>query len=806
MNKKATLLMIASLACILAACDGNKYTKVVDSPYALLNGRTAKKSYEALQGSGIGSLNYLATSSADNARHFTNFVDGLLTHNDFGTLELNLAESAKHNPDYTEFEFKVRDDENLVWVNFNGEPYTVNGEPQRVKAEDFVAGAKYVCKSTTASETDYLMIDFLAGALEYQLYTEIIDGINQGTPEFSSLTTDTLKANWINNKIKTEHVNVWNDGYDRAAKPISAEDIPNIENGSRFGVTCDPEKRTVTYHLMKPASYFPTLLTYSCYLPVNANFLAEKGGGFGKTSPDGILYCGPYVLSELNETTIVYKRNEIYHQRADLHGYNTARVETVKYNIPKGNIGDDYSRTQFEAGKIDGFSLSQNDKVGWNKYVVGKKGKGTGTYDNPANGLVNSRFLDSIGYIYGTNIVMERSAHKSSYTSYSSYAGETEAARKKSIKNTERALRLAPVRRAIMAALDHPTYYSRYAGGDSTSIFASQGLVHTYVPKNFVRDNNGNEYTETYFAKELATKKGMTIEQAQDYIKPGQWDTIQKSADEVRAIALQAEAAIDAYNANNELTALYGAISKPVNIEYLSAWYNQTTYTYDSLMINEMNKRLNGVDEVAEDYSNLTLFRVIPTDEADESNLDTIDGKVSNSYCAADLTVHSWGWGADYGDPLTYLNTYTVNGDWSSIFYYLKLDADKVKSLDYDGSSFTTINLLEQYTSLVRQGQQEYENLTDRYTYFAKAEVHLIEDLAIYLPGTNGDQGWALSISKAAGYETPKSNYGLSNDRLTGMWVLKKPLKGTERAKLRQEQKEAEDKWLAEHDTYNIYG
>ena len=61
-------------------------------------------------------------------------------------------------------------------------------------------------------------------------------------------------------------------------------------------------------------------------------------------------------------------------------------------------------------------------------------------------------------------------------------------------------------------------------------------------------------------------------------------------------------------------------------------------------------------------------------------------------------------------------------------------------------------------------------------------------------------------MSKAAGYECSKSNYGLSNDRITGMWVLKDPLKGTERAQLRQEQEALEAAYLATHDYYNIYG
>ena len=81
--------MILALCGLLVGCNNSKYTTVVESPYEELNGRKAKKTYESLAGTGIASLYYTRTSAAQNAQHFANFVDGLLTHNEFGVLELN---------------------------------------------------------------------------------------------------------------------------------------------------------------------------------------------------------------------------------------------------------------------------------------------------------------------------------------------------------------------------------------------------------------------------------------------------------------------------------------------------------------------------------------------------------------------------------------------------------------------------------------------------------------------------------------------------------------------------------------------
>ena len=96
MNSKVKSLMIVAMCGMLIGCGPRgSSSSVSGSPYAALNGRKAKTVYNSLMAAGIASLNYLQTSAAQNAQHFANFVDGLLTHNEFGVLELNLAESFK---------------------------------------------------------------------------------------------------------------------------------------------------------------------------------------------------------------------------------------------------------------------------------------------------------------------------------------------------------------------------------------------------------------------------------------------------------------------------------------------------------------------------------------------------------------------------------------------------------------------------------------------------------------------------------------------------------------------------------------
>ena len=696
----------------------------------------------------------------------------------------------------------------------------------------YFAGAD---QNTEGGSLYYLLTDYIQGAAEYFLYTKVLDGQSQGTAEFTRLNTPEKVANWIQKTLKSDYPTAYTFGkYE--SNPLTGEAIPNIANGSRFGIVIDEAANTVTYKLLSSMMFFPTMLTYSCYLPLNENFYNENKASFGKTSPDSILYCGPYYLSKLDDTTIEYKRNSHYHKRADLSdpsskGYQKARVETIRYNIIKSDVDSSYTRVQFENGNIDGFGLSISDAEGWKKYVTGPDG--SGDHENPYDPLVNSRLLDTIGSCYGSNINMER--RNESVSSFTTAADNA---------NTKIALRLQDVRQAIMDAFDYPTYYSRYADGDSTSIFARQELVHTYVPKNFVFDDNGSEYTETYYAKALtASEKVYKCDECELYwsekqvnssddcpnhfekkadgtpkcngkvslvgdehinelIAPGQFQTRQLNKNAVATSAQKAKDAIDAYNASSIPASDAEKISLPIFVEYFSSWNaSQEEKAYDIKVINEMNKRLNNVETVADNYSNCNFIRVVPTDEVNTSNAE----KVSQN-AQFDFAGIAWGWGADYGDPLTYMNTYTKGGDWSSIFKYIADDYVPNVRWNSTHTALEKVDLLAEYTEMVNQGKKETTNLTNRYTKFAEAEVKLINELAIYMPQVNRGQGWSLSISKSAGYEMPTANYGLSSDRLTGMWILADVLTREERAVIRAKFDAAKEVYTSTHPTYNIYG
>ncbi|MCQ2427595.1 MAG: peptide ABC transporter substrate-binding protein, partial [Clostridia bacterium] len=80
----------------------------------------------------ITTLDYVYNNKSSNGDYTNNFIEGLLTQDNHGTLIPGMATEWKSNDDATVWTFKIRDDAN--WVTNEGEVYA------KVTAEDFVSG------------------------------------------------------------------------------------------------------------------------------------------------------------------------------------------------------------------------------------------------------------------------------------------------------------------------------------------------------------------------------------------------------------------------------------------------------------------------------------------------------------------------------------------------------------------------------------------------------------------------------------------------------------------------------------------
>ena len=801
MNKlNAKSIMIVSMSFVLAACGsasagaGKFNIPKNDRTTAYgLAGKVAREQYNGLLATSIGSLNYLTTQESNNAQHFANFVDGLLTHNEYGVLEKNLAERVTHNDDYTEFEFTVR--QGVKWQRYDGTQYeaTIEGEkvPQFVQPSDFANTALTICDMNSKSDLNYLITTFVKGAEEYYRYTEIITNINADKPtgvyrDMKETDYDKI-AKQLNTLIKTNSPAIWHNEYDDGNKQIEATDVPNIANKSRFGVQADDEKHTVTYTLNQKAPYFPTLFTYSCYLPTNKYFIKEvKLSSFG-TEKDKILYNGPYLLDTWSESKVTYRNNPDY-----WNVENTVTVNKIVYQVitDTNKITDAYTRQEFEGGRIDGFSLNQKDGEGWKKYVTnGEPDKYN--YRNPYDARVNARLLDTIGNMYGSNIVMDR-ANTNTTTSYATGGNKT------TVQNTSRAFSIDVVRKAVLDGIDEDLLFAlRYTNLDEE--LRQQEKVWTYVPKGFVIDDNGDDYL-THYYDVYAEKKGLTggagdadnpvAGTAAYELRPGQTGSKNVAQEDLNKTLDLVKTAVNLYNSTNSTK-----ITLPIQLEMYSLQFDDDSKEIDDQIVESMNKRLN--------YGSATdrsLFKVIPTDKLSQSNYESVSRGGT-----WDFSTIQWGWGADYGDPLTFMNTYVKGGDWGDIFPYI--DQEKVDNyvLNANGTALTKKDLLAEYTEIVAKGAGETEDFNKRFDYFAEAEYMLLEELNIYRPQTNNGQGWSLSVSRSAGYFMPTSSYGLSGDRLTGWYILDEVMTRDERAKAREKQDELKAKYVTEHGSINIY-
>ena len=181
---------------------------------------------------------------------FQNAIGTLVAPSEFGTLELVLAESASHNEDFTEYSFKLRDDENMVWVKSDGTPYLVDGEPLRIKPSDYLYGIRRALLNGP-----YQLLDYVKGTVEYYLYTYY----SQYNQEFSQMS-DMRKAEFINDTIRDKYARSYEiEGY--KDNPLTEEDIKDLKTGKRIGVIADDENNTLTFELLETCPYFAPMLS-----------------------------------------------------------------------------------------------------------------------------------------------------------------------------------------------------------------------------------------------------------------------------------------------------------------------------------------------------------------------------------------------------------------------------------------------------------------------------------------------------------------------------------------------------------------
>jgi len=136
------------------------------------------------------------------------------------------------------------------------------------------------------------------------------------------------------------------------------------------------DEYTLQYTLTQPTSFFMTMLGYGVFAPMSREYYTSQGGKFGADfssedesyiygkTPNNIAYCGPYVVTNATaENTIVFQANESYWNAENVGIktitwlYNDGEDPTKAYNDMKAGVlaGAGLNAAALEAAKADGW-------------------------------------------------------------------------------------------------------------------------------------------------------------------------------------------------------------------------------------------------------------------------------------------------------------------------------------------------------------------------------------------------------------------------------------------------------------------
>ena len=507
-----------------------------------------------------------------------------------------------------------------------------------------------------------------------------------------------------------------------------------ITDFSQVGVKAKGDY-VLEYTLEKPTPYFDTMLTYNAYYPVNGEFLKTKGKDFGKVDKNGILYNGAYILSNYTSKSVIeYDANPTYWDKGNVS------IQHVKFVYFDGKDPDSLFNN-FDAGVYvaapvytDNEALFARAQAKYKDYIFRAR-------------------QDSTTFVYAFNY--DRNA-------FASPADPTKGKSPKSDKakeDTKKAILNRNFRKAIFFGIDRPTILAQ-RNGDVNKLAA---IRNSYTAPELSFDKAGKDYVK-YVEDALKSRNpadfpaSFKLDDAQDpYYNP------------TKAKAYMAKA-------KAELTKQ--GVKFPIELDVAA----DVSYTKGMKMDQSLKAGLEalfGTDTIKVNVVEMD------SDNYDASTYYAETGSQSN-YDIGNTT----GWGPDYGDPYTFLQT--LEPVVGALLTPIGLDPVDEGS---DKAAATAIGLYE-YAKKVEAGNAEYKDYSKRFKLFADAEAQLLDD-AIILPYMSF--GGAFQVSRVIPYTAPRAAYGADEYKFKGVIVSDKVVSLAERDKYRQEwekQRQAEYKKL----------
>ena len=395
---------------------------------------------------------------------------------------------------------------------------------------------------------------------------------------------------------------------------------------------------TLVYTLCEPITYFDTMLGYNVFAPMSRSFYESKGGKFGDEfdssaesytygrTPDDIAYCGPYLVTNATaKNTIVFKANESYWNKDNIN------VKTLTWLF---NDGSDPTKAY--------------------KDTVSGVLSGAGLNTNAVESAMADGLFDDYAYVSltnGTSYMAWTNLHREALVNFND--GVTAASEKteEQVERFNAAILNQHFRMALAYGMDRASYNEQSVG----ATLRLNSVRNSYTPGTFVFitedvtvDINGTATTfpaGTYYGE---------IMQAQidaDGFKFQAWnpeaDGGVGSSDGYDGWYNPENAAAEMALAVEELAALGLEISveNPIVVDF-------PYYSASQVMTNRAAVYKQSIEASLGGLVKVNLVDAIDGTNYNYATYYNTSGAEGNF----DVNTNS-GWGPDYGDPKTYLDT-----------------------------------------------------------------------------------------------------------------------------------------------------
>ncbi|MBQ3868925.1 MAG: peptide ABC transporter substrate-binding protein [Clostridia bacterium] len=408
---------------------------------------------------------------------------------------------------------------------------------------------------------------------------------------------------------------------------------------STVGVKATDDK-TLVYTLEAPCSYFLTMFGYGIFAPLSRTYYESQGGKFGADfdknaedytygkTQDNIAYCGAFIVKNATDGSIIsFEKNENYWNKDAMnidkieYLYNDGKDEMKAYNDAKAGttVGVGLTTARLKQCREDGLF----DKYGYTSAT------------------------DATSYMAFFNINRFAFRNIGSHTVVTPQTAEQAARTNKAMQNVN-------FRRALAFSLDRANYNAQ-AVGDELKLVS---LRNSYTPAKFVYLEE--DVTVDLNGKATEFKAGTPygeIMQAQIDADGLTIKVYDKAADEGNGSGDGYDGWYNPTEAMNQLNTAIAALAdlgitkdNPIQVDlpYPSA---RETYTKKAQAVKQ------SVEAALQGFVQVNLTECKTDDEWYYAGYYTEFGYEAN-YDIYDLS----GWGPDYGDPSTYLDTFLPDG------------------------------------------------------------------------------------------------------------------------------------------------